>query len=239
MQTSFKAFYPPALPRHASRDHLHDRNRGLSASDPANPGLQTYVRVTRRRFTGNVQAETAVRAPLTHPKSHKSLCCKPFTLSCKTTFLIMYVCLRTARRAPMQILRERQERLRSQWQLEKQESAAANELLELRSQNIRKLLASRSRGWTQESAADFAMQKNVRAPRIAELEQQLKTIRAQYAYAGVRPATVPPSSASTAPSRAQKQAAQQVLRAHGSNVLLRGGWPVDESFRGPLSSLEA
>lgn len=44
-----EGFYPPQLPRHKQRDHLHDRNREHSLYDPANPGLATYVRVTRRR----------------------------------------------------------------------------------------------------------------------------------------------------------------------------------------------
>ena len=97
-------------------------------------------------------------------------------------------------------------------------------------------------GWTREGAAEFAAQKNATAPRIAELEAQLKTIRAKFTYSGTRGATVTSApSQSTAPSPAQKQAAQQILRARGSNVVLRGGWPVDESFKGPASraSLEA
>ena len=44
-----RAIYPPSLPRYASRDHLHDRNRELCVFDPANPGLEAYVHVTRRR----------------------------------------------------------------------------------------------------------------------------------------------------------------------------------------------
>ena len=83
LQTTYKAYYPPALPRHSSRDHLHDRNREFSASDPANPGLQTYVRVTRRRFNGNAQAEAAVRCnsnKLPIPHSMPSLILSPCTL---------------------------------------------------------------------------------------------------------------------------------------------------------------
>ena len=40
--------YPPRLPRHSERDHLHDNTREHAVFDPANPGLTTYVRVTRR-----------------------------------------------------------------------------------------------------------------------------------------------------------------------------------------------
>ena len=40
---------PPALPKYLSRDHLHDRNRINALYDPAQPGMETYVRVTRRR----------------------------------------------------------------------------------------------------------------------------------------------------------------------------------------------
>lgn len=41
---------PPQLPRYAPRDHLHDRNREMARFDPANAGMQTYVRATRRRL---------------------------------------------------------------------------------------------------------------------------------------------------------------------------------------------
>jgi len=36
------------LPRTAYRDHLHDNCRATAVFDPANPGITTYVRVTRR-----------------------------------------------------------------------------------------------------------------------------------------------------------------------------------------------
>ena len=35
------------LPRTQYRDHLHDRNRENSVIDTANPGITTYVRVSR------------------------------------------------------------------------------------------------------------------------------------------------------------------------------------------------
>ena len=50
---------PPALPTYMSRDHLHDRNRETALYDPARPGLETYVRVTRRRGPPEVEAELA------------------------------------------------------------------------------------------------------------------------------------------------------------------------------------
>ena len=54
--------YPPGLPRHLQRDHLHDRNREHGLFDPANPGLATYVRVTRRRHNDPVaEAEVSRR----------------------------------------------------------------------------------------------------------------------------------------------------------------------------------
>jgi hypothetical protein len=53
-----RGIYPPALPRHAPRDHLHDRNREHCLLDPANPGVDQYVRVTRRRMpTVNQETE--------------------------------------------------------------------------------------------------------------------------------------------------------------------------------------
>jgi len=56
-----KSLQPPALPRHSMRDHLHDRNREQTLFDSANPGLTTYVRVTRRRMPTEAE-EQAVRA---------------------------------------------------------------------------------------------------------------------------------------------------------------------------------
>jgi len=50
---------PPELPQYMSRDHLHDRNRENALYDPAQPGLETYVRVTRRR--GPPEQEEALR----------------------------------------------------------------------------------------------------------------------------------------------------------------------------------
>lgn len=48
--------FPPALPMYAARDHMHDRNRETALHDPARPGLETYVRVTRRRGPPEVEA---------------------------------------------------------------------------------------------------------------------------------------------------------------------------------------
>lgn len=51
---------PPVLPQYMSRDHLHDRNREFVGEfDPARPGLQTYVRVTRRRAPPEIEAQLA------------------------------------------------------------------------------------------------------------------------------------------------------------------------------------
>jgi hypothetical protein len=51
---------PPKLPMYMSRDHLHDRNREFVGEfDPARPGLQTYVRVTRRRAPPEIEAQLA------------------------------------------------------------------------------------------------------------------------------------------------------------------------------------
>lgn len=47
---------PPALPMYLSRDHLHDRNRQTALFDPAQPGHETYVRVTRRRAPPETEA---------------------------------------------------------------------------------------------------------------------------------------------------------------------------------------
>eukprot|EP00325_Prymnesiales_sp_UTEX-LB-985_P027774 CAMPEP_0174722406 /NCGR_PEP_ID=MMETSP1094-20130205/38375_1 /TAXON_ID=156173 /ORGANISM="Chrysochromulina brevifilum, Strain UTEX LB 985" /LENGTH=212 /DNA_ID=CAMNT_0015923257 /DNA_START=17 /DNA_END=655 /DNA_ORIENTATION=- len=54
-----KNLQPPTLPRHAARDHLHDRNREQTLFDPANPGLTTYVRVTRRRMPTEFEEQQA------------------------------------------------------------------------------------------------------------------------------------------------------------------------------------
>ena len=51
-----KPEFPPALPMYMSRDHLHDRNRQNALYDPAQPGLETYVRVTRRRAPPEAEA---------------------------------------------------------------------------------------------------------------------------------------------------------------------------------------
>lgn len=51
---------PPKLPMYMSRDHLHDRNREFVGEfDPARPGQQTYVRVTRRRAPPEIEAQLA------------------------------------------------------------------------------------------------------------------------------------------------------------------------------------
>ena len=56
LEPSIKGDMPPALPTYLSRDHLHDRNRQNALFDPAQPGLETYVRVTRRRAPPETEA---------------------------------------------------------------------------------------------------------------------------------------------------------------------------------------
>ena len=56
-----KARYAPTLPRYAPRDHLHDRNRVNCVVDPACPGVEQYVRVTRRRLPNAELEEAAIR----------------------------------------------------------------------------------------------------------------------------------------------------------------------------------
>jgi len=49
--------YPPRLPRYQERDHLHDNTRAHAVFDPANPGLTTYIRITRRVDPDPIQEE--------------------------------------------------------------------------------------------------------------------------------------------------------------------------------------
>ena len=116
------------------------------------------------------------------------------------------------------MLRERQARLHAQWKMEHQEGIVANELMELRSQNIRSLLAARSKGWSPTSnIKGYQSQTSKTAPRIGQLEAKLAEFRSTYAYSGY-------SRPTSAPAPAQAPAGPR-------KVPLRGGWPVDESFR--------
>ena len=54
--------YPPRLPRHSERDHLHENTREHAVFDPANPGLTTYVRVTRRINTDHSEEDKLQQA---------------------------------------------------------------------------------------------------------------------------------------------------------------------------------
>lgn len=177
--------FPPRLPTYASRDHLHDRNREISLFDPANPGLQTYVRVTRRRHPDRAYEAAA--------------------------------------------LRERNQRLRAQFAHEQHEAAVANELLALRSANIREHIANRSRGWTRPSSAAAATTAG-RDAQIKEMDFRLKELRKVFAFdtspPQIAPATVPKPAPPPPGGRAAARAAmarQQKL----TSVPLRGGWPVD------------
>lgn len=177
------SFYPPALPRHASRDHLHDRNREMCVFDSANPGLEAYVRVTRRRIND--------------PK------------------------------AEMELTRTRKSRVREHFAAEQEEARNANELLELRSQNLRHLIAARSRGWNR-PAGESGSPMAANQPRINALEKRLNEYRSKYTYTGYSQA-----------NEAAPQAAARVIRSSptktaSGNVVLRGGWPVDDSFRANL-----
>lgn len=182
---------PPALPRYSSRDHLHDRNRELCVFDPANPGLQTYIRVTRRRNPDR-NVERALYA-------------------------------------------KRQDRILQQSVIEEIEGERANELLELRSANIRNLLKARSQmQWTgapmrpigAPAAAPSAAERQ-RRTRINELESEMRRIKATYEYKGYSQQSAP-APAPVAPRM--------------SRTALRGGcWPVEQMPFRPATtgSLEA
>jgi len=99
--------------------------------------------------------------------------------------------------------------------IEEMQSESANELLQLRSQGIRTLLAARSRGWDRpasaSAAAAAAATEKARAARVSDLEQQLKRMRATYEYKGYSQQAQPPATAPAPVGRPR----------------LRGGWPVD------------
>ena len=178
LKVNERGFFPPSLPRYQSRDHLHDRNRELTVFDPANPGLQTYVRVTRRRLPDR-GAEAAL-----HEK--------------------------------------RKDRLIDQCVIERQEAIDANEMLELRSSSIRNLLAARSRGWrpTPSESATAAVDAKRREARMNELKQRLAYMRSTYEYKGY----------------SAQDAAPAPQRPRSAKPPLRGGWPVDTTFHGPLQA---
>ena len=173
-----RGFMPPSLPRYASRDHLHDRNRELCVFDPANPGLQTYVRVSRRR----------------NPD----------------------------RGIEQQLLAQRRDRLLQQSVVEDIEASRANELLELRSQSLRNLLAARSRGWARPDTPAPHMQasEQARNARMQDLERELQRIKATYEYKGYSQQSMVPAPAPPIATRS------------GRSTLRGGCWPVEmESFR--------
>lgn len=124
-------------------------------------------------------------------------------------------------RAEANLIAQRKDRLLQQAVVEDIEKDRANELLELRSQNLRKLIQARSRGW--DRGADVA----ARAPpdaeqvkrdnRIGEIETQMRRIRAMYEYKGYSRANAPPPATAPAPASARPK-----------RPALRGGWPVDQ-----------
>ena len=177
MQRPHNSYYPPSLPRYASRDHLHDRNREMCVFDTANPGLEAYVRVTRRRHNDPM--------------------------------------------AELQLKQTRKARVREHFQAEQIEARDANELLELRSQNLRQLIAARSRGWQRPAGGeDHSMA--ARQPRIDELEKRLQAYRNTYTYTGYTKA-----SAQSPPMAGPRAVRTSPTKTASGNVVLRGGWPVD------------
>ena len=168
---------PPQLPRYASRDHLHDRNRELNAFDPANPGIDAYVRVTRRRHPDRAQEQA--------------------------------------------LHQQRKDRLLEQAVLMEMEAEKANELLELRSQGIRNMLAARSRGWNQPPPTEAT---RTREARVNDLEHSLRAMRATYEYKGFsKPTDQKGSNLLPTPTR---------MPAPAARTTLRGGWPVEEQAFG-------
>jgi hypothetical protein len=223
---SSSKYYPPVLPRHMRRDHLHDRNREHALFDSANPGLASYVRVTRRRRNDPV-AETA-------------------------------------------LARSRQETREAELAKERDEVRTANELLELRSQGLRKAMAQKSRlnaavaagMWRPPSAPSGPDPTAVRVDLLEQrLQMLMRTSGMQYVQQGLhqnqRPATAPsppkpsglaamkPKEAPPPPPPADPWAAEgralNVLRsrsggARGSppgavpGIVSRSGWPVEMSY---------
>ena len=72
--------------------------------------------------------------------------------------------------------------------IEQMEAKSANELLELRSKNIRSLLAAKSRGWDRAAATASTApnastaEQSLSDARVDQLEGQLKKMRATYEY---------------------------------------------------------
>jgi len=127
------------LPRTQYRDHLHDRNRENSVVDTANPGITTYVRVSR---CASVRQNRRVRARR-HPRRLRAQRC-PRRLHLA---LLMRSLPRPCRRIAQEPgeTRDKEDRLihaREQLRIkalekEKKLQQEANEILELRSLGIR------------------------------------------------------------------------------------------------------
>jgi hypothetical protein len=223
--------HPPHLPRpevllsaganRFRRDHLHDRNREHAVYDRANPGLATYVRVTRRR-------------------------CDPFV--------------------EQQIAQVRANVRDGELEKEKIETRLSNELLEVRSQSLRKAMADKSRlnsrvmagTWNKPPSTAPAASRDPLGKRSEELEARLRVLQrmsglqVQAAAAAGRdisdPSTAPEPAADSlpasllppppaAPTPKQRSyhsmagASAKEVRATPS-VTTRHGWPVDSYYSG-------
>lgn len=219
---------PPYLPRPETllsagatrfrRDHLHDRNREHAVYDKANPGLATYVRVSRRR-------------------------CDPFV--------------------EQQIAQVRANVRDGELEKERYEASHANELLEVRSQSLRKAMAEKSRlnstvqagTWTKPSSStgvDRLAQRSQDLEARLRVLQRMSGLQVQAAVAAGKdpsdPRSEPPAAKDSLPasllpppppeptpkqrmyhSGAGKAAGE--FRAEG-RVSTRSGWPVDSFYSG-------
>ena len=109
--------------------------------------------------------------------------------------------------------------------IEEIEADRANELLELRSRNIKSLIAARSRGWTP-VARDYAAENATNA-RVKQLETEMRRIRSTYEYKGYSGQEAPPALPG---KKNLSSVTYEVDRAHGRT--LRGGWPTQEVMFG-------
>ena len=132
------------------------------------------------------------------------------------------------------MLHARNDRLLQQQVIEEIEAERSNELLELRSQSIRGLIAARSRGWQPDRAGrpisahgtdrrPPTAEQSMRNARSKQLESELRRIRSTYEYKGYS-AEQPVDVAYQAPRRGPSEFHRE--RAHGRT--LRGGWPVEQ-----------
>ena len=174
--------YPPSLPHGLARDHLHDRNREHALYDKANPGLATYVRLTRRR--GDDEAEETLN-------------------------------------------RTRLKKRQAEIALERQEMALGNELLQMRSNGIRR--AMRTVDQANAMAALGLRPGNVppNNPRVDEIERALRVHETKTKLSKLHVSDITASdilgttvtSGTTAPPEPAP-----------TKTPLRSGWPVDSRY---------